>query len=85
MRTTITLDEPVYEAARQLAGARGRSLSAVVQDALRDYLASIEQAPARQHFTLVTFRGRGPAAGIDLARTSELLEQDDVEQFARRR
>jgi hypothetical protein len=85
MRTTITLDEQLFEAARRLAVGRDRSFSAVVQDALRTYLALIEKAPSKQHFTLVTFRGRGPAAGIDLDRTSELLEQDDIEQFGRHR
>ena len=85
MRTTVTLDEQLYEAARRLAAGRDRSFSAVVQDALRTYLALVDKPPSRQHFALVTFRGRGPAADIDLDRTSELLEQDDAEQFGRHR
>jgi len=51
---------------------------------LQVYLASTEKPRDEQHFTLVTFRGRGPAPGTDLDRTSELLERDEIERFARR-
>ena len=85
MRTTITLDDGLFRAAKRLAARRDSSLSAVVQDALRVYLSEVQRAKPKQHFTLVTFKGRGARPGVDLDRTSELVEHDDVDQFRRSR
>ena len=83
MRTTVTLDEHLLRAAKRVAAERGVTLSEVVQDALRAHLAA-KPGRAMRHFKLITFRGRGPRAGIDLDRTSELLEREDVERYATR-
>jgi hypothetical protein len=85
MRTTITLDDRLFRDAKRLAVRRDSSLSAVVQDALRLYLSEVQQPRHKQHFTLVTFQGRGARPGVDLDRTSELLEADDLDQLARSR
>ncbi|MEQ9319071.1 MAG: hypothetical protein RIF41_07915, partial [Polyangiaceae bacterium] len=63
--------------------ATGVSLSRFVQDAVRSALASApsEQAPP---FELVTFRGSGPKAGIDLDPSAELLAAEDVERHGHR-
>lgn len=54
-----------------------------MQDAVRSALASApsEQAPP---FELVTFRGSGPKAGIDLDPSAELLAAEDVERHGHR-
>lgn len=85
MRTTITIDDNLFRAAKRLAARRDSSLSAVVQDALRVYLSELQRRKPKQHFTLVTFQGRGARPGVDLDRTSALLEENDLEQFARPR
>ena len=85
MRTTITMDDKLFRAVKRLAARRDSSVSAVIQDALRVYLNEVQKPKSGQHFTLVTFKGRGARPGVDLDRTSELLEQDDLDQFARQR
>jgi hypothetical protein len=81
MRTTITLDDRLLRAAKRYAADRGTTVSAVIDEALRAKLAAPAPRSVRP-FRLVTFRGRGPREGIDLDRTSELLERDDVEAHA---
>ena len=83
MRTTITLDDQLLRAAKRVAAERGVTLSEVVQDALRAQLAARPERAARR-FKLITFRGQGPRAGIDLDRSSELIEIDDVERYGPR-
>lgn len=74
MRTTITLDDRLLRAAKRHAADQGTTLSAVVADALRAKLARPAARTARP-FKLVTFRGDGPRKGVDLDRTSALLEE----------
>ena len=65
MRTTITLDDQLFRAAKRLAARRDTSLSSVMQEALRTYLAQLSAPRGEQHFTLVTFRGSGPLPGVE--------------------
>lgn len=80
MRTTISLDERLLRAAKRLAAQRGATLSEVIADALRAQLAA-KPATSNRAFQLVVFKGDGPRVGIDLDRTSELDELDDVERY----
>ena len=82
MRTTISLDDRLLRQAKRLAADRGTSLSAVIADALRAQLAAARPREAHP-FKLVTFRGDGPRAGVDLDRTSTIDEIDDIERFPR--
>lgn len=84
MRTTITLDDHLLRAAKRIAAERGVTLSEVIQDAVRAQVAAKPQRAARR-FKLITFRGRGPRPGVNLDRTSELLDAEDIERFATRR
>lgn len=81
MRTTITLDDALFEAARALARARGTTVSAFVADAVRRAVAEPNPTPAA--FELVTFRGTGPAPGVDLDRVGELLVAEDDAAYRR--
>jgi hypothetical protein len=81
MRTTITIDEHLLRAAKRVAAQRGVTLSEVIQESLRAQLAAKPVGTGRP-FKLITFRGRGPRRGVDLDRTSALLEDDDVERYA---
>jgi hypothetical protein len=80
MRTTITLPDALFRAAKRAAQEQETTLSSLVANALRALLSRSEQVPAG-HFSLVTFRGDGSLPGVDVSRTSALYEIDDVDQF----
>ncbi|HKC23773.1 MAG TPA: hypothetical protein VKF32_03475 [Thermoanaerobaculia bacterium] len=72
MRTTISLDDDLGEAARRRAREEGLSLSAFVARALRGSLSERRARASAPRFRLVTAGGGGPRPGLDLDRTSEL-------------
>ena len=74
MRTTIRLDEQLLAAAKQTAAASGRTLTAVIEDALRETLARGAARPPRRRLRLTTVDGNGPRPGVDLDDTASLLE-----------
>ena len=84
MRTTISLDDQLLRLIKRTAAERGVSVSEVIRDAVRAHLAATP-ARARRRFKLVTFHGEGPRRGIDLDRTSEVLEAEDIERYGSRR
>jgi hypothetical protein len=77
MRTTIRLDDELLSEAKQLAARTGRTLTAVIEDALRETLARSEPSSADQPFDLPTFGEGGTLPGIDLDDTSALMEAMD--------
>ena len=82
MRTTVTLPEDILRAAKERAHERQTTVSEVVVDALRVALSAPSPAK-RRRFKLVTFRGKGIRPGIDLDRSSALLEAEDLEAFGK--
>lgn len=81
MRTTISLDDDLGEAARRRARREGLSLSALVARALRTLLAERSLRSDAPPFRLVTVGGGGPRPGIDLDRTSDLLVVEDEASY----
>lgn len=81
MRTTIRLDDALLVEAKAAAAARGTTLTALVEDALRESLARRRNAHDRPLVELPTFRGEGGLRpGVDLddsAALLELMERDD--------
>jgi hypothetical protein len=80
MRTTINLDDVLLAEAKQVAARTGRSLSAVVEDALRESLHRRHQS-ARRAVELPTFGEGGVRPGVDLDDSAALLnvmEDDDA-------
>lgn len=75
MRTTIRLDEDLLRDAKAAAAASGRTLTALIEDALRETLSrGHAQAPAA-HIELPTFKGGGGLqAGVDLDDSAALLD-----------
>jgi hypothetical protein len=75
MRTTVRLDDVLLRQAKKLAAETGRSLTAVIEDALRETVnrRSARNAPPG-NFRLPTFKGRGLRPGIDLDNSAELLD-----------
>ena len=79
MRTTINLDDALLAEAKQVAARTGRSLTAVVEDALRQSLYRHDPT-TRQPVELPVFGEGGTQPGIDLddsATLLDLMEQDD--------
>jgi hypothetical protein len=65
MRTTVRIDDQLLSEAKQLAARTGRSLTAVIEDALREVL-NRQQRPAARRSELTTIGGDGPRRGVDL-------------------
>ncbi len=78
MRTTIRIDDELLRKAKRLAAETGRSLTGLIEDALRETM-SRRPAPASEPVRLVTSPGR-PRPGIDLDDTASLLDLTDDSQ-----
>ena len=86
MRTTISIDDALLDAAKRLALARNTTLGSVIEEAIRE---SILRSEARSSailppFSVVTFEGTGTAPGVNIDRPSELLEAEDQIRIATR-
>ncbi len=78
MRTTVRLDDELFRRTKALAAQTGRTLTAVIEDALREALARQRGSRGRQPVALPTFKGRGLQPGIDLDDSAGLLEVMDA-------
>ena len=72
MRTTIRLDDALLQEAKQVAAHSGRTLTQVIETALREALARRE-APRRLPIELVSFGGGRIMPGVDLEESAALL------------
>ncbi|HEY7214791.1 MAG TPA: DUF2191 domain-containing protein [Thermoanaerobaculia bacterium] len=84
MRTTISVDDRLGEAARARAHREGMSLSAFVARAIEEHLARQPAKTKAPPFRLVTVGGGGPRPGVDLDKISELLVSDDEDAYSTR-
>ena len=83
MRTTISLDDRMFEAVKRRAAEEGRSVSAYLAGVLDD---AVKRDPTRidvPPFRLVTVGGGGPYPAVDLDRPRELMVADDEERYGR--
>jgi hypothetical protein len=74
MRTTIRIDDQLLKEAKQLAARSGKSLTSVIEDALRESLARQRGSGRRAPVHLVTFSGKGLLPGVDLDDSATLLD-----------
>jgi hypothetical protein len=74
MRTTVRLDEDLLRRSKALAARTGRTLTAVIEDALRETLARQQRRRSRPRSALPTFKGRGLRPGVDLNDSAGLLD-----------
>jgi hypothetical protein len=74
MRTTLDLDEVLIRAAKRRATDEGTTLTAVIEEALRQYLAPAPPGGRRFRLKLLTKRGR-PVPGVNLADRDALYER----------
>ena len=79
MRTTINIDDALLAEAKQVAARTGRSLTDVVEDALRESLHRRHRT-ARWAIELPVFGEDGLQPGVDLddgAALLDLMDEDD--------
>jgi hypothetical protein len=74
MRTTIRLDDALLAQAKQLALQSGRTLTSVIENALREALARQRQAYKRTPVHFTTVDGNGLLPGVDLDDSASLLD-----------
>ncbi len=84
MRTTIRLPPGLMAQAKKLARDTGRTLTQVIEDALREVIARrTRPAPRSDSFTIV--RGNGLQPGVDLDDSAAVLDLMDGDLgFSRR-
>jgi len=73
MRTTVRLDEHLL-ARQAYAAASGKTLTAVLEDALREALARRNTKIRRKPVRLRTCGGGGVRPGVDIDDSASLLE-----------
>lgn len=66
MRTTIRLDDHLLAEVKLLAARSGKTMTSVIEDALREMLARQQAAEERKPTRLTTVSGHGLQPGIDL-------------------
>lgn len=74
MRTTVRLDEHLLAEAKRLAAASGKTLTSVLEDALREKLARRAAKGRRKPVRLRTCDGTGVLPGVDLDDSASLLD-----------
>lgn len=77
MRTTINLDDELLKRAKSAAAGSGKTLTSLVEDALRESLARRESVGKRERVVLRTFKGNGVLPGVDLYDSASLLDLMD--------
>ena len=76
MRTTINISEQLYRQAKARAATTSQTVSAVIEDALREALRS-KPVTERSIAALPVFGGTGVLAGVDLANRAALVHEMD--------
>lgn len=76
MRTTVSIDDQLLIEVKTVAARTGKTLSAMVEDALRQSLAKRGNARSVP-LPLLTHDGGGLQPGVDLDDTSALLDLMD--------
>lgn len=81
MRTTLTIEDDIAKALKNLSRATGDSFKAVTNEVLRRGLTVGEKPTAdREPFTVVSTR-RGFRAGIDPLKLNQLADELQIERF----
>lgn len=78
MRTTITLPDALLRQLKTRASQTGRTLNAVVEDAVRAALLRRNTVDGVPPVVLPTFRGNGLRPGVDLDDSAALLDLMDA-------
>lgn len=74
MRTTVRLDDRLLADAKKYAAETGRTLTSVLEDALRETLARRSVRAKGRSVRLKTVKGDGVRPGVDLDDSAALLD-----------
>ena len=74
MRTTVRLDENLLAEAKKHAAESGKTLTSLLEEALRESLARRKPQLKSKPVRLKTVKGGGVRAGVDLDDSAALLE-----------
>jgi Arc/MetJ family transcription regulator len=74
MRTTVRLDDRLLAEAKKCAAESGKTLTSVLEDALRESLARRRVHAESKPVRLKTVKGGGVRAGVDLDDSASLLD-----------
>ena len=78
MRTTIDIHDQLFAELKHIAADSGRTLTAVIHDAVRESLSRRRTAD-RPVLELPVFHGTGVMPGVDLSDTASMLDLMDKE------
>lgn len=74
MRTTVRLPDDLMKAVKRRAVETGRTLTDIIEDALRAALAREEKGLVREPVVLPTYGTGGVLPGVDLDDAASLLD-----------
>ena len=74
MRTTINLPDELIAQIKKLAAASHSTVTAVIEDALREALARRRRARRHERVTLRTYGKQGLLPGVDIDDTASMLD-----------
>ena len=74
VRTTIRLDESLLKSAKRRALETGKTLTAVIEEALRESLARKGPGKKLERFKIKPFKGTGLQPGVNLDDSASLLD-----------
>ena len=74
MRTTIRLSDDLLAQAKEAALKSDRTLTSVIEDALRQALSGSQKQPKRRKIRLISSGEGGLRPGVNLDNTAELLD-----------
>lgn len=77
MRTTIRIDDDLYRAVKERAARTGRSIGAVLEDAVRLGLEPRSRAAGGRRFSVRASGAGGLVGGVDLASNASVREALD--------
>jgi hypothetical protein len=78
MRTTIRLSDDLLRKARKKAAEEGRTLTSLIEEALRTMLAESKPARRRRVQLPISKASGGTLPGVDLNRSSDLHDLMEI-------
>ncbi len=74
MRTTIYISDDLFTEVKKLAAESHTTVTALIEDALRERLARRQKKPRLKSVQLTTYGKKGTQPGVDLDDTAALLD-----------
>lgn len=85
MRTTVYLPDDLLAEVKKLAADSRTTITAIIEDALRERLARRRPRRSVRRVSLTTYGTGGPQPGVDLDDTAALLDLMESGRAPRRR